>query len=78
MSTESKPLTFGELEEGAKFISFPEDGDDAGHGGYRGGAYLFVKLRKTTLGAEGENAVKCMTGAGSHMPDSMPVYLILT
>lgn len=40
----STPLTFGELEVGQQFISFPLDGDDSGHGGFRGTSYVFVKV----------------------------------
>ena len=39
----SKPLTYGELQPGDKFIFFPIDGDDRGHGGFCRGAYVFVK-----------------------------------
>lgn len=39
----SKKLTFEELEVGDHFISFPSDGDDKGHGGYRGAHRLFIK-----------------------------------
>lgn len=42
--TQSEPLTFGELGEGDHFISFPLDGDDSGHGGFRAGSRLFTKL----------------------------------
>lgn len=38
-----KPLTFGELDVGQKFIGMPLPGDDHGHGGFRGAEYVFVK-----------------------------------
>jgi hypothetical protein len=41
---QSKPLTVRDLKVGEKFIFFPSDGDDSGHGGFRGGARLFVKI----------------------------------
>jgi len=37
-------LTFADLDAGDKFITFPDDGDNAGHGGYLWGAYLFLKI----------------------------------
>lgn len=40
----SKPLTVGELDVGDTFIFFPDDGDDSGHGGFRGSGRLFVKI----------------------------------
>jgi hypothetical protein len=40
---QSKPLKFEDLKEGDKFIFFPCDGDDDGHGGFQGGSYVFVK-----------------------------------
>lgn len=39
----SKPLTLADLSVGDVFIRFPMDGDDSGHGGFKGGARLFVK-----------------------------------
>lgn len=39
----SKPLTLGELEPETMFIFFPSDGDDSGHGGFRGGPRIFIK-----------------------------------
>lgn len=68
----SKPLTFGELAQGAKFIWFPVDGDDSGHGGFRGKHYIFTKLRESA-GKNGENAVRDHDGTLSHMPDRMEV-----
>lgn len=41
---DSKPKTLAELNVGDKFIYFPTDGDDSGHGGFRGGERLFVKI----------------------------------
>jgi hypothetical protein len=68
----SKPLTFGEIPEGSKFIGFPLDGDDSGHGGYRGKHYIFTKLR-LFKGKNGENAVKDCNGTLSCFPDGMQV-----
>jgi hypothetical protein len=41
---QSKPKTLGDLKAGDKFIFFPMDGDDSGHGGFRSGTRLFVKI----------------------------------
>jgi hypothetical protein len=40
----SRPKTVADLKVGDKFIVFPDDGDDSGHGGFRGGCRLFVKI----------------------------------
>ncbi|MEK7642130.1 MAG: hypothetical protein AAB365_04055 [Patescibacteria group bacterium] len=72
----SKPLTFAELEEGAKFIAFPVDGDDAGHGGFRQGSYLLTKLR-LTKGKKGENAMRCIDGTLITCTPRQEVSLIL-
>ena len=66
MTTQSKPLTFKELGFGKWFIAFPIDGDDSGHGGYRGRHHLFIKT--------GNNeALKLLHSANSHMLDDMQV-----
>ncbi len=68
----SKYLTFGELPVEAWFIGLPLDGDNHGHGGYKGIYQVFVKLfpQKGIL----ENAANINNGRLSHMPDSM--YII--
>jgi hypothetical protein len=73
--TQSKPLTFSELKEGETFISFPTDGDDSGHGGYRDGAWLFQKLRMSK-GSDGENAVRMRDGTLTQWYDHMEVYKV--
>jgi len=40
----SKKLTLKDLKEGSKFIFFPVDGDNHGHGGYLKGEWLFQKV----------------------------------
>ncbi len=40
----SKPCTIADLKVGDTFIPFPTDGDDHGHGGFRGGSRLFIKI----------------------------------
>lgn len=42
-----EPLTFGELSVGQKFIGLPLPGDNLGHGGFRGTAYIFIKTDKS-------------------------------
>jgi len=69
---EKNVLTFGELAEGSKFIGFPVDGDNSGHGGYKQPHNTFTKL-KASSGKNGENAVRCEDGALSHMPDAMEI-----
>jgi hypothetical protein len=39
----SEYLTFGELAKGSRFIMWPVDGDNSGHGGYRSPEYLWIK-----------------------------------
>lgn len=70
--TQSKSLTFKELEAGKKFIAFPQDGDDSGHGGFRRPSYIFTKLRMTS-GSEGENCVRDADGTLCKNPDDMKV-----
>jgi hypothetical protein len=73
--TTSTPLTFKELPEGSRFICFPVDGDDSGHGGYRKAAYLFTKLLMSK-GAGGENAMRNKDGMLSQMTPDMNVLLV--
>jgi hypothetical protein len=40
----SIPLTLRDLKPGETFIFWPEDGDDSGHGGYRGSSTLYEKI----------------------------------
>jgi hypothetical protein len=49
--TLSQPITVRDLKVGEKFIFFPGDGDDDGHGGFKGGARLFVKIEPRHPGA---------------------------
>lgn len=66
----SVPLTFGELSKGEKFVDFPRDGDDSGHGGYRRGVYVFIKTGDST-------AVRIDIGNESTFPETMQVYKII-
>ncbi len=75
ITTMSKPLTFAELEEGEKFIAFPTDGDDHGHGGYRKGAWIFTKLRLSE-GKDKENSVRCVDGVLTKWSPNEEVYKV--
>ena len=77
---QSIPLTFGELEVGDKFISFPLDGDDSGHGGYRRGSYLFEKISDKDRVSDielVENAERLTDGVTTHNPPGMRVLKVL-
>lgn len=75
---DSKPLTFGELNVGDKFIDFPTDGDDSGHGGFRKGAYVFQKTHKASAcEVTQENAFRIVDGCRSIFSDSMQVYKVI-
>ena len=74
----SDKLTFGELIIGDTFISFPAAGDDAGHGGFKGGHVLLKKIKpiKTQAAFSGSNAMRG-NGLLSKIPDSMEVIKIV-
>jgi hypothetical protein len=79
--TQSKPLTFRELEIGQKFIAFPTDGDDSGHGGFQRPSYLFIKVDEVLPALHTEedlpdNAMRLNNGGHSRMPDEMGVLPI--
>lgn len=83
--TMSKPLTFGELKQGDKFIVFPEDGDDHGHGGFRNGAWIMMKTEPTLdrqtikLGLKGniyDNYIRLVDGVHSSLPDAIEVIKV--
>jgi len=66
----SKPLTFGEISNGEKFVDFPTDGDDNGHGGYKSGAYIFVKTDK-------DHARRISDWVESSFPETMQIYKVI-
>lgn len=75
-NTQSKPLTFGELKVGKKFIGFPIDGDDSGHGGFRGGFNIFIKFGEDESKpyiTPSANAMMLRDGVPSHMPKTMHI-----
>lgn len=61
-------LTFGKLEIGQKFISFPVPGDNNNHGGFKGAHYIFTKVN--------HNKAVNNKGISTDFPDSMPVILV--
>jgi hypothetical protein len=79
LKTQSEPLTFGELKIGKKFIGFPIDGDDAGHGGFRGTHNIFIKTREDKSKPQQipkHNAMTVRDGTPSHMPAGMRVIQV--
>jgi len=73
----SEPLTFGEIQIGEHFIGFPRDGDDSGHGGYRGAHRVFEKISHEHTPSGPGNAVAIETQTPSHMPPGMLVLKVL-
>lgn len=74
----SEPLTFGELHYSCYFVAFPKDGDDAGHGGYRGEHMVFKKAYRSESWRRdppplAENAYAIGTGKWSHFTSSMQI-----
>lgn len=68
VSLAEQKLTFGELTNGDHFISFPQPGDNAGHGGYLGKHHLFVKVSDTRA-RDGR-------GVESSYPTTMPIIKV--
>jgi len=64
-----KKLTFQELKDEDRFISFPLSGDNHGHGGYLGAHNVFSK---TGSGS----AVRLHDGIGSSCPGGMQVIKV--
>lgn len=74
----SKPLTFGELAVGEHFIAFPQDGDDSGHGGYRGTSWVFEKIDPQASGFPGllDTSVRLIDGVPCSNPERMQVLRV--
>lgn len=70
-------LTFGELELSDKFIVFPIAGDDSGHGGFKGGHYIFYKWKYDEDGQDIFCAKKFSDGVFSMLPDSIEVIKLI-
>lgn len=75
----STPLTFGELKVGEHFVSFPTDGDDSGHGGFRNGSYVFYKTEPsyTLEYCLPDNCIRIVDGIKTHDPDTMLVCKVI-
>lgn len=71
-------LTFGELKVGQKFIGMPIPGDNAGHGGYRGAHWLFIKTQMKVKGYSIPHgrSVRINDGQECDDPNEMPVILV--
>ena len=81
-------LTFGELNVGQKFICLPSPGDNEGHGGFRGTAYIFTKTHSRVMSTGGEidlpyslsvphgRAMNDQRQVPSDLPLSMPVLAV--
>ena len=67
---ESNPLTFKDLAVGERFVDFPTDGDDSGHGGFKAGAYLFIKSSEF-------EAFRILDGNKSVFNQEMEIYKII-
>ena len=57
-------LTFGDLEPGDMFITLPMPGDNGGHGGFKGGAYIFKKLKRSINNKHMQSVMRLLDGAG--------------
>jgi len=66
-------LTFNELKLSDKFIVFPIDGDNTGHGGFKGGHHIFYKWKSEEDGKEFFCAKRFSDGNISILPDSIEV-----
>lgn len=67
-----EPLTFGDLNQGDKFIPLPLPGDNSGHGGFMGSHYMFVKIYRVI----DYNAVRLQTGTLYAMSEDRPVIKV--
>jgi hypothetical protein len=73
-------LTFGDLELGQRYIGFPRAGDNEGHGGFKGGAYIYVKISEKYRSDDGSNVVdnsrRCFDDVLTSTPLEMPVLKV--
>ena len=72
----SEVLRFKDLDISDKFICMPSPGDDAGHGGFKGTSYIFMKIEPILIPGSKENAVRLSNGIFSSMPPDMPVIRV--
>lgn len=73
----SQPLTFGELHPGEKFIDFPQDGDDNGHGGFRARHFVFQKLHDFQKEKPENNAKRLVDSIESSFPNDMRIIRVV-
>lgn len=66
--SQCEPLTFGDLRRGEKFIYMPMPGDNDGHDGLLGGAWIFEKIGPVTLCG---NAIRLFDGIVFDFSDDM-------
>ncbi len=76
-------LVFEDLDIGDTFILFPMPGDNSGHGGYKGGSWVFEKIKaqkpkNSELYADWyyENAKNYKTKDLLRFGDTQPVYKV--
>src|SRR3989338_9665492 len=71
-------LNFGDLDVNEKFIPLPSPGDNSGHGGLLGGAWLFMKIEPESFPvAEIPLNAVCLTdGCKVHFSDADLIYLV--
>lgn len=62
----SEKLTFGKLPIGEKFICLPVEGDNSGHGGFKGAHYIFKKM-------DNESGLRKTKGQRSTFPSTMEI-----
>lgn len=70
-------LTFGDLKHGDKFIFFPMDGDNAGHGGYKTTHVVWMKIADVKDGFGTLNNAVDDRGVISHMQDDTYVIRVV-
>jgi hypothetical protein len=74
-------LTFGELKAGEMFIGFPWPGDNVGHGGFKDGYWLFIKVvKKSGMPSRPRDrfmAVRLVDGVLLEMEDSCQIIKVL-
>ena len=71
-------IKFKDLEIGDKFTLFPAPGDNSGHGGYKGGNYLFVKISEHPIIAHIDfNCFNLSMGNVQRLDDCMDVIKII-
>lgn len=73
-------LTFEELKIGNRYISFPQPGDNKGHGGFKSPYYLFQKIEDIECSSDDHlvisNAVRLKDGRLSFFPENAPVIKV--